>query len=224
MIENFEIDESNLNVSKSSESLEKFTTIPVKFDSTLNLIKDKKSLIENLEIENIEQKDKNESIEKQIKAALSYITEDLKEKEDFIKIDEKKNIKDDFEYIIKAGKGDTFEEPFSSEYVYIDLKPKILVRITDKNAELSSNALFLCEFFSQSEHSQTSWYHNGVLIQSNEKKYRIQSDINRSILYILNIEQIDKGVYEFRIENQYGIASSMASLNIVSSKIKLNFI
>ena len=102
------------------------------------------------------------------------------------------------------------------------LKPKIIVKLTDKKSEINEKAMFICEYSSSSE-SKICWHHNGSIIKQSsiQKKYLFQNESHRSTITILNIEFEDIGDYEFIIQNKYGNASSKAKLVLDQSKIKI---
>ena len=101
-----------------------------------------------------------------------------------------------------------------------NLKPKILNRMTDRRAELDGRAIFNCEYLSKSEKIKVTWYYNSTLINTslNEQKYMIKHETNRTVLFVLNLQFEDEGVYECKIENEYGFASCTAKLTVVNSK------
>ncbi len=107
-----------------------------------------------------------------------------------------------------------------------DLKPKILASMPDKRVDLDGKAVFSCEYSSlPSEKTQINWYHNSILItkSENQQKYVIRNDNNRSILFILNVNYEDSGVYEIRIINKHGFVSQSARLFVSSGKLIKQF-
>jgi membrane carboxypeptidase/penicillin-binding protein PbpC len=145
----------------------------------------------------------------------SIINRQSAEQEDYVKVN--------------FGKAESFEKiekpSISSEWVNVDVKPRILVQLTDKRIEMNTRAVFVCEFYCQSEKFEINWYHNGCVIkqfQSGEKKFVIKNDTDRSILCVLNVQNEDMGTYECRITNEKGTASSSAHLYVTKSKLLIN--
>jgi hypothetical protein len=101
-----------------------------------------------------------------------------------------------------------------------DLKPKILTKLIDCKSEISEKTMFICEYSSLYE-SKINWYHNGNIIKQSQaqNKYLFHNEPNRSIITILNVRLEDSGIYEFRVQNSYGVSSTTASLTIAQSKI-----
>ena len=107
-----------------------------------------------------------------------------------------------------------------TKHVSVDeLKPKILATMPDRRADLDGKAVFSCEYSAApSEKTQINWYHNSILItkSENQQKYVIRNDNNRSILFVLNLNYEDSGIYEIRIINKHGIVSQSARLFVGS--------
>lgn len=102
-----------------------------------------------------------------------------------------------------------------------DYKPKFLVNISDRNTELNDKSVFVCEFYSVTEITSINWYHNGVQIShlSDGLKFIIKNERSRSMLCILNVKFEDSGIYEIRIQNNFGFTISSAKLTVFQSKI-----
>jgi len=98
------------------------------------------------------------------------------------------------------------------------LKPKILRTMPDRQVGLDGRAVFSCDYASEDAKTQINWYHNSILItkSENQQKYVIRNDNNRSILFILNVNQEDSGNYEIRIINKHGVVSQSANLHVGS--------
>jgi hypothetical protein len=111
-------------------------------------------------------------------------------------------------------------ESSSSTTSSTDLRPRIITKLVDQYANFKTEkVVFVCEFSQGAEHSQINWYHNEILIKisGNENKYIIQNEVNRSILYIFNVDFEDSGSYQFKIQNNFGSDYSAASLTVYKS-------
>jgi hypothetical protein len=107
---------------------------------------------------------------------------------------------------------------YEDDIYIVDLKPQILIGINERLCLTNENASFYCEFFSKSENFVVQWYHKSRLISSDlkltAKKYHIQTDINKTVLTIKNIQLEDEGHYECLIINEYGSNRSSAYLRV----------
>ena len=115
----------------------------------------------------------------------------------------------------------SYENEQLRQYQKQDLKPRIITKLVDKYVDYGTNRVsFVCEFSQGVEHAQTNWYHNEVLIQitGDENKFLIQNEVNRSILYVLNVDFENSGYYSFKIQNKYGYDVSSANLTVYQSK------
>jgi hypothetical protein len=104
-------------------------------------------------------------------------------------------------------------------------RPRIITKLVDQfvDASNASRIAFVCEFSQGGEHSTIEWYHNEVLVEirGNENKFLVQNEVNRSTLYILNVNFEDSGYYSFKIQNKYGFDVSSANLTIFQSNFFL---
>jgi hypothetical protein len=109
-----------------------------------------------------------------------------------------------------------------------DKRPRIITRLADQFVDVANvdRIAFVCEFSQGGDQSTIEWYHNEVLIdiRGNENKFIVQNEVNRSTLYILNVNFEDSGYYSFKIQNTYGFDMSSANLTIFQSKIFCRFL
>ncbi len=146
---------------------------------------------------------------------------DSKSSDEFVKID--KNLREhdeSSENIQFLTITEQNNNSISTNDLSLDSLPKISAPIKSKTVKLNENVTFICEYVSSSNVKKVNWFHNEKIIcfEHNEKKYRIEHAVNRSLIDIYKTENEDEGEYTCQIENNSGYTKYNVQLIIDRSK------